>query len=94
MFIQGDNGTLLKLHIKEKDVPLDLSGATVEVTIKAGMRKFTKTAQITGTGEAEVELTSDDVSTVGLYYAQAIVQYDSENTYSSDVQQFYVGAKL
>jgi hypothetical protein len=94
LIIQGDNGTRLKLHIQENNVPLDLSGANVEVKIKIGMRTFTKIAEITDIGECEIELTSDDLATSGIYTTQATVTYTDESKYSSDIQRFSVGKKL
>lgn len=94
MIVQGDNGTRLKLYIKEKGALVDLTGASIDVAIKSGTREIMKTAQVTGTGEAEVELTSEDLMTVGLYYTQATVRFADENKFSSDIQRFMVSKKL
>lgn len=94
MIIQGDNGTILKLHILDNKVPVVLSGATVEVKIKQKNREILKQAQITGLGECEISLTSSDVATIGNYIIQATVTYADNRKFSSDVQQFVVGKKL
>lgn len=94
MIIQGDNGTILKLHIKENNIPVDLSGATVEVKIKQKNNIIIKQAQITGLGECEISLTSTDVATIGNYIIQATVTYADNKKFSSDVQEFVVGKKL
>lgn len=94
MIIQGDNGTRLRLFIKEEGIPLDLNGATVEIKIKRSDTTITKTGAIIGTGECEVELTSDDVIIAGKYFIQLTIKYNNGDIYSSNVQQFNVDDKL
>jgi 5-hydroxyisourate hydrolase-like protein (transthyretin family) len=94
MIIQEDNGTTLKLNIKENNLTVDLSGATVNVKIKAGNRTFYKTATINSSGECEVTLNSGDLVDAGKYDVQITVVYIDNKTFSSDIQSFTVGSKL
>lgn len=95
MIVQGDNGTRLRVHIVENNIPVDLNGAEVDVKINAGLGKiYTKTAEVTDIGICEVELTSDDVSNAGVYVVQATVRYSNGYVFSSDIQHLKVGKKI
>jgi hypothetical protein len=94
MIVQGDNGTHLKLYIRENETPVDLQGSTVEVKIKQGRKYIYKQAVVTGEGICEVVLTSEDVEEAGFYSAQATVIFSPDACFSSDVQEFRVREKL
>lgn len=94
--IQGDNGTVLRMTVKEGGATVDLTGATVDVAIKRGTLLMTKTATVTDApaGKCEIELTSADVDLPGLYFFQATVRFGYGREFSSDIQRFTVGGKL
>jgi hypothetical protein len=94
--IAGDHGTIIRLTITDEGAAVDLRGTTVEVVIKNGDRRLTKTAAITDgeDGMCEVVLTADDTVTPGSYAFQATVRMQNGNIFSSDVQKFPISAKL
>ena len=94
--VQGDNGTVLRLTVKEDGNVVDLTGASVDVVIKHGDTLNSKSATIADAlaGKCEVELTSGDVVSPGIYFLQATVKFDYGLEFSSDVQKFTVGGKL
>lgn len=94
MIVQGDNGTRLKLYIREKGALVDLTGASIDVVIKNATQRIVKSAQVTGTGEAEVELASEDIQTTGQYFTQATIRFADNNVFSSDIQRFTVGGRI
>jgi hypothetical protein len=94
--VQGDNGTVLGLTIKDNGIVVDLTGATVDIAIKRGNSMNIKPATVTNAlaGKCEVELTSEDVESPGLYFFQATVRFGFGLEFSSDIQRFKVGGKL
>lgn len=71
-----------------------LAGSSVSIIIKAGVRKITKQSAISGNGLVTATLTSDDLSTAGLYYVQAIVSYTDGREFISEISNFTVGQSL
>jgi hypothetical protein len=94
MIIQGDHGTRVKLLVNDNYTPVELSGAEVELNISQGSRLIKKTAQVTGLGECEVILTSEDTKAADVYSCQATVFFGDGTIFSSDIQQFVVIEKL
>jgi hypothetical protein len=56
MVIQGNNGTVLQVKIRDKRAFVDLTDATVKLVIRCGNRKFIKDAAVTGLGQVELAL--------------------------------------
>jgi hypothetical protein len=92
----GDNGTVLELSIKDGGAIVPLNGATVQVVVKAGDRRFVKDATITDAvnGVCEITLISTDLSTAGMYYLQGVLKKTNGDEFASDVESFVVSGRI
>lgn len=97
-FVQYDNNVTLPIKILFENVPFDITGSTVLVTIKMPNLKniVSKDVVVTNAkrGECEVILTSSDLYFAGNYYYQATVITPTGLEFSNNSQQFNVSSKL
>lgn len=95
MFVQGDHGYPLRF-IVNKNGPVDLTDAVVELALEFNNNIFVKHATITDREkcECEVILTSDDLAYHGIYKYQWTVFYPDGKFFSGEHQQLYVSEKL
>lgn len=95
-YVQGNNGNILPITIRNKGAVVNITGATVRVAIKQGAYISTKQAVITdaANGKCEITLTREDLSTAGLYYYQPTITYADDREFSGDVEKFRVSGKL
>jgi hypothetical protein len=90
MIYQGDNGRVIPITTS-----VDLTDATVTVTIMEGLRKFTKECTITDAskGICKFTLNSEDLVNAGYYFYQAEIIKGDEK-FSLETVRFEVGRKL
>jgi hypothetical protein len=93
MVIQGNNGTVLQVRIRDKRAFVDLTDATVKLVIRCGNRKFIKDAAVTGLGQVELALSSADLSTAGSYAVYAICNFKDGTSFSSTLDKFEVAGR-
>lgn len=94
MVVQGDNGTMLQVKIRDNRKFVDLSEATVKLVIRCGNRKFIKDAEVTGVGQVQVVLSSGDLATAGTYAIYAICKFTDGTNFSSSLDRFEVAPRL
>lgn len=90
MIFRGSNDVALNVLIIENGAPAPLAGSLITIIIKAGPRRMTKTATISDTGLATTTLTSDDLSSAGMYHVQAIVEYTDGRSFPTEIGAFNV----
>jgi hypothetical protein len=94
----GDNGTVYEFLVRDAGEIVPLTGATVEIVIKNGARRFTKDAVITdaANGVCNITLTREDLSGIGGYVLQGIVKYpnDGDKDFASDPVKFSAGGRI
>lgn len=92
----GDNGTVFQFTVRDNGEIVDIRGATVDVTLKEGLRRIVKTSTITDgmNGKCEVTLTSEDLSSAGVYQLQGAIKMQDGDSFSSDKINFTVGSRL
>ena len=94
----GDNGTEYEFLVRDGGAIVPLNGATVEIVVKVGNRRFTKNAQITdaANGICKLTFTREDLAETGNYILQGIVKYpnDGDKEFASDLIKFYVGGRI
>lgn len=95
-FVQGNNGNILPITVRNKGAVIDVTGAMVRVAIKKGEYVDTKQAVITdaANGKCEVTLMREDLATAGLYFYQPTITYADDREFSGDVEKFRVAGKL
>lgn len=94
MIIQGSNNVSLNVSIVQQGALVPLAGSTISIVIKAGPRRVVKPSTIMGSGLVTTTMTSDDLSTAGLYYVQAVVSYIDGREFLSEISSFTVGQSL
>lgn len=96
--VQGNNGSVLSFAISDGTKPIDLTNATVQVTLtNSNHIGFVRQAEITDSinGKCQIALTSDDVQFDGTYIFQPTVYFsDGRQFTSSTIQKFVVAKKL
>lgn len=93
MLVQGNQGTVLQVRIREKRSFVDLTDATVKLVIRCGNRKFVKDAVVTGLGQVDVVLSSGDLATAGTYAVYAICNFKDGTQFSSSLDRFEVAPR-
>lgn len=94
--IQGDNGTVMNLTIKDHKGIVDIRGATIEVVLLNGSKRTVKPSQVTNgeLGQCSFTLSSTDVSESGTYYFQTTITFGDGKSFSSNVRTFKVRQKI
>jgi hypothetical protein len=94
----GDNGTDYEFLVQDGGEVVPLNGATVDIVIQTGARRFIKVAQITDAvaGVCKITLTREDMATPGGYILQGIVKFpdDGDKDFASDIVKFSVGGRI
>lgn len=89
--VQGDNGRII-----EDTFPEPLTGATIEIVIKAGSRTILKAGEIVdaAAGTYKFTLTNSDLAKSGYYMYQTTATYSDGRVFSNEPQRFIVSGKI
>lgn len=96
MFMQGSTA-LCQFNITNESGPIDLTGATVYISIKKDRfaAPIKKICDITNTsGVCQVKLSSNELDIAGQYQYQLIIQYSEAEIIKSNINTFFVEDSL
>jgi hypothetical protein len=96
IIIQGDNGTILRRTVKDDVGIVNLTNATVVMTLSALGTVYTIAGSVVDAvnGVCDFVLTSEHVSNSGTYSAQCRVEFADGKAFSELIWKFVVERKL
>jgi hypothetical protein len=88
----GDNGTILAFDVYDAAGVVNLTGASISVTVQSPTKQFVKDAVITDTtqGKCELVLKSEDIEDVGSYKIQGKVSFNNGDFFYAKISRFDV----
>lgn len=95
MIVIGDNGITIPF-VAAKSAALDLTGATVDVSINRNGDLIPKTATIidAANGKCEFTLLNEDLTVEGFYLYQWTAKFSDGRILNGVTKDFYVSEKL